>query len=87
MGWVKGVVLWARGRQHGYVLLALVPESLLGRVKDGVSVLVVDVPLVLVRRAGVLEPEGGVEVLNHEAQSGLWCGEGQLSVGESLEQM
>ena len=37
--------------------------------------------------AGELEPEPGVEVLNHGAQSGLWCGEGQLSVGELLGQM
>ena len=82
LGW--GVVLWARGR-HGYVLLALVPVSLLGRVKDGVQgvqVLVVDVPWVLERLAGELEPEAGVEVSNHGAQSGLWRGEGQLSVGE-----
>ena len=82
LGW--GVVLWARGR-HGYVLLALVPVSLLGRAKDGVhavQVLVVDVPWVLERLAGELEPEAGVEVSNHGAQSGLWRGEGQLSVGE-----
>ena len=37
--------------------------------------------------AGELEPEAGVEVSNHGAQSGLWCGEGQLSVGELLGQM
>ena len=44
----------------------------------------VDVPLALERLAagGGLEPEGGVEVLSHGAQSGLWCGEGQLSVWE-----
>ena len=86
MGSEWGVVLWARGR-HGYVLLALVPVSILGRVKDGVQVLVVDVPWVLETLAGELEPEAGVEVLNHGAQSGLWCGEGQLSVGELLGQM
>ena len=37
--------------------------------------------------AGELEPEAGVEVLNHGAQSGLWHGEGKLSVGELLGQM
>ena len=86
MGLEWGVVLWVRGR-HGYVLLALVPVSLLGRVKGGVQVLVVDVPWVLETLAGELEPEAGVEVLNHGARSGLWCGEGQLSVGELLGQM
>ena len=57
------------------MLLVMVP------VKDGEQVLVVDAPLVLERLAaggGGLEPEGGVEVLSHEAQSGLWRGEGQL---------
>ena len=51
--------------------------------------LVVDVPLVSERLAagGGLELEGGVEVASHGAQSGLWCGEGQLSVGELLGQM
>ena len=77
MGWGWGELLWARER-HGGVLLALVQMSLLGSVKDGEQVLVVDALWVLEMLAsGGPELEGGVEVLSHGAQSGLWCGEEQ----------
>ena len=69
------------------MLKALVSVSLLERVKDGEQVLVVDVPWELERLAGELEPEGGVEVSSHGAQSGLSHGAEQLSVGELLGQM
>ena len=82
MGWGWGELLWARER-HGCVLLALVQMSLLGSVKDGEQVLVVDFALSLEMLAGGgPELEVVVEVSSHGAQSGLWCGEEQWSVWE-----